>query len=48
MLMPDVNVLVYAHRQDEAWHAEYAAWLPHSGGHGALAPEVLADRSGFG
>jgi toxin-antitoxin system PIN domain toxin len=27
MLMPDVNVLVYAHRQDEAWHAEYAGWL---------------------
>lgn len=25
--MPDVNVLVYAHRQDEAWHAPYAAWL---------------------
>jgi uncharacterized protein len=27
MLMPDVNVLVYAHREDEAWHAAYAAWL---------------------
>lgn len=27
MLMPDVNVLIYAHRQDEDWHAEYAAWL---------------------
>jgi uncharacterized protein len=27
MLMPDVNVLVYAHRQDESWHAPYAAWL---------------------
>ncbi len=27
MLMPDVNVLVYAHRQDEATHAAYAAWL---------------------
>ena len=27
MLMPDVNVLVYAHRQDEAWHEPYAAWL---------------------
>jgi hypothetical protein len=25
--MPDVTVLIYAHRQDEAWHAEYAAWL---------------------
>ena len=25
--MPDVNVLVYAHRQDEAWHELYADWL---------------------
>ncbi len=29
MLMPDVNVLVYAHRQDEAWHKPYADWLKH-------------------
>jgi toxin-antitoxin system PIN domain toxin len=27
MLMPDVNVIVYAHRRDEAWHEPYAAWL---------------------
>ena len=27
MLMPDVNVLVYAHREDEARHAAYARWL---------------------
>jgi hypothetical protein len=27
MLMPDVNVLVYAHRKDEAWHASDASWL---------------------
>ena len=27
MLMPDVNVLVYAHREDEAWHELYAGWL---------------------
>jgi uncharacterized protein len=26
-LMPDVNVLVYAHRQDEARHEAYRAWL---------------------
>lgn len=26
-LMPDVNVLVYAHRQDETWHSAYRAWL---------------------
>lgn len=25
--MPDVNVLVYAHREDEAWHEAYAGWL---------------------
>lgn len=25
--MPDVNVLVYAHREDESWHDAYAAWL---------------------
>jgi len=29
MLMPDVDVLVYAHRQDEAWHEPYADWLKH-------------------
>jgi uncharacterized protein len=27
MLMPDVNILVYAHREDEARHGSYAAWL---------------------
>ena len=27
MLMADVNVLVYAHRQDETLHEPYAAWL---------------------
>ena len=27
MLMPDVNVLVHAHRKDEAWHEVYASWL---------------------
>ena len=27
MFMPDVNVLVYAHRQDERCHEAYAAWL---------------------
>ena len=25
--MPDVNVLVYAHRQDETWHEAYRGWL---------------------
>jgi len=27
MLMPDVNVLVYAHREDEPAHEAYAEWL---------------------
>ncbi|MDF0642618.1 MAG: type II toxin-antitoxin system VapC family toxin [Nitrospira sp.] len=27
MILPDVNVLVYAHRQDSARHADYLAWL---------------------
>lgn len=27
MLMPDVNVLVYAHRGDEKTHAFYQAWM---------------------
>ena len=27
MLMPDVNVLVCAHREDEARHEPYAGWL---------------------
>jgi toxin-antitoxin system PIN domain toxin len=27
MMMPDVNILVYAHREDEKWHEPYAKWL---------------------
>ncbi len=27
MLLPDVNVLVYAHRRDAPDHADYLAWL---------------------
>jgi predicted nucleic acid-binding protein len=27
MLLPDVNVLIYAHRQDAADHARYREWL---------------------
>lgn len=27
MQMPDVNILVYAHRQDSPKHARYAQWL---------------------
>jgi toxin-antitoxin system PIN domain toxin len=27
MLMPDVNILVYAHREDERTHAVYRRWL---------------------
>jgi toxin-antitoxin system PIN domain toxin len=28
--MPDVNVLVYAHRQDEVQHEPYGRWLRHA------------------
>ena len=38
MLMPDVNVLVYAHRADEAVHEAYAAWLHRLG----AGPEPFA------
>jgi hypothetical protein len=27
MLMPDVNILIYAHRQESPAHARYAKWL---------------------
>ncbi|HEX5544407.1 MAG TPA: type II toxin-antitoxin system VapC family toxin [Nitrospira sp.] len=27
MILPDVNVLVYAHRQDSARHSDYRDWL---------------------
>jgi toxin-antitoxin system PIN domain toxin len=27
MRLPDVNVLIYAHREDSPEHGEYAAWL---------------------
>ena len=27
MLMPDVNILVYAHRQESPGHRRYAAWV---------------------
>lgn len=27
MILPDVNVLVYAHRQDSARHTDYLNWL---------------------
>lgn len=27
MLMPDVNILVYAHREDTSEHVEHAEWL---------------------
>ena len=25
--MPDVNIFIYAHREDERWHQYYAQWL---------------------
>lgn len=38
MLMPDVNILVYAHREDEARHAGWAGWLTRV----ASGPEPMA------
>jgi toxin-antitoxin system PIN domain toxin len=29
MILPDVNVLVYAHREDAPRHADYKAWVEH-------------------
>ena len=29
MILPDVNVLVYAHREDTDRHAEFRSWLEH-------------------
>ena len=45
MMLPDVNVLIYAFRRDSARHAEYRAWLqrvvdgPAAYG---VSPQVLA------
>ena len=45
MILPDVNVLIYAFRQDSARHSEYRAWLqdvvdgPNAYG---VSPQVLA------
>ena len=45
MILPDVNVLIYAFRRDSARHAEYRAWLqavvdgPNAYG---VSPQVLA------
>jgi toxin-antitoxin system PIN domain toxin len=38
MLLPDVNVLVYAHRQDVADHLRYRTWME----------EVLSSDTAFG
>ena len=27
MLMPDINILIYTHREDEKCHEAYARWL---------------------
>ena len=42
MLLPDVNVLVYAHRGDERTHAAYRSWLERLvGGRERFALSVL-------
>ena len=38
MLLPDVNVLIYAHRQDAPDHAAYREWLER----------VINDDAAFG
>lgn len=38
MLMPDVNILVYAHREESQEHARYAAWVTDL----ATGPEPFA------
>lgn len=38
MILPDVNVLVYAHREDTRSHGEYRAWLE----------EVVAGPAAYG
>jgi toxin-antitoxin system PIN domain toxin len=40
MIMPDVNILVYAHREDEAVHAAYRRWVEAA--LGGLEPFVLS------
>jgi len=43
MLMPDVNILVYAHRPDEGPHAAYRRWLEDlADGQEPFAVSVLA------
>ena len=42
MIMPDVNLLVYAHRQDERVHESYRRWLEQLvNGSGPFALSVL-------
>ena len=41
MLLPDVNVLVYAHRQDAPEHERYREWLEQLiNGDAALASPI--------
>ncbi len=43
MRMPDVNILIYAHRADEVVHAPYKAWLEQAlAGAEPLALSVLS------
>ena len=41
MQLPDVNVLIYAHREDAPEHRRYAAWLRSLTG--SVAPFALAE-----
>jgi hypothetical protein len=35
VILPDVNVLIYAHREESARHGEYKAWLENVMGEGS-------------
>ena len=47
MDLPDVNVLIYAHREDSPRHAEYAGWLTNLVSGSAPFAVSSATLSGF-
>lgn len=47
MILPDVNVLVYAHREDMTEHAGYAGWLTEVAGGDEAFALSSASAAGF-
>ena len=45
MQLPDVNILIYPHREDGAEHYRYAAWLRALAA--SPAPFALSELTGF-